>query len=333
MGDNSWGTPDQPDPPTVTTAFDQLFGTRSGTRSERRQFRNALRGSLLEGITPAGFFDSAEALRTQSFFEPFVQALRENPYYNRALAMTSAPFPLEQESINLMGQTLGGAFLPFSGAQANPALGALLDEIRRRSQETGGTAREQFLGTASGILGGLSGAGSAIPQLSQFERDIQREESDAVNRVIFDVFNAERGRQMDAARLAPTLGGIPFARTMAGFELSDLPRQEQLRFLDVALRQYAERQERALRGVGALFGGTTVIPAPPQGLQGPSGEDAIANLLNATASGFGIGAGQQPDPVIQNVTGQGSTDETVRDLSRLFTTFWAGGGGGGGGGG
>ncbi len=306
----------QPTPPGQIL-YNQLF--RRGSGGRRR--RDLLYGTIEEGLTPGALFDSAEWNRTRDFFQPFADELAANPFLNRAIAMTSSPFPLESEAISLVGDTLSGAFLPFSGARANPALEAFLDATRRNAREASGLSRERFLGTASGVLGGLSGAGSALDVLNQFDRSIQQEESDAVNRIVFDLFNAERDRMQGAAALAPELGALPFKRTLSGFELSDLPREEQLRFLDLALKLYQQRQELALRQLG-IFSGVPAIPAAPVGLGESPTEQLLASLLNAGAAG--IQSGQNPNypgtpPFNPNADQGGSTGSS--DLDWFFNLF------------
>ena len=211
----------------------------------------------------------------------------------------------EGEALNYLRQVLRGEFLPGQDAQ-NPQMNAILDQIRRSTREEMKLGTDAFSSSAAEVLGGLSGAGSVLPEYMRLQRDISQAGADSENRTLFDLWNTGQQQRTQAAGLYPTIEQLPFGRLTSGMSFAQIPRQIKDLRVQRALGAFTDRVNRYINSTLGASGQITGALAPAYGdmtaaaqgpsagayiLQGLGGALSTAGALGIMGGGLGGGGG------------------------------------------
>jgi hypothetical protein len=253
------------------------------------------------------FLDSEEYANRLQFAQKL--SPEEKSLIQQAISAGGQAPPEETALRNFIAAQLRGDFLP-GGPNTNPALQGVIDRITRQSQEQAGLAGERFASEASNVLGGLSGAGSFLPEYQRLQRGFQTEASDSVNSVIYDLWNQGVGNQIQSAGLAPAAMNAPFERLRSTFGFASIPRQIKDTAIQRALGAFTDRANRMVQiatGAGGLINSGSLSSA--------AGAINVPQSSSASAILGGIGgAAQQVAALLANNRGYEQTQTLLRDI-------------------
>lgn len=195
---------------------------------------------------------------------------------DQAVTFGGSPVPGE-EALGAFAQSLLGG--QAEGRESvSPFSRFLTDEITRRGRQTRLDATEEFESDAARLLGGVSGAGSAIKPLRDLKAEFGQREQESIYRTVAALEEAERDRALQLLLNPDQALLFPLRRLTGTAEISDFERKVKDLGIQRALGLFATQEGLKLSALQTGTGaGTPTVP----GFQSSPGSSV--NLQDAGA--------------------------------------------------